>query len=593
MSVFEPQLEEKELSQYLTEIDQKLESDANKFQYGDGVYVGTAKLREFYKGKHWSYRKEGGGAMRTYNYCYSVVENMTAFLANETPETHSVPRDITDPVERARSEGITELLSEVHRINKLPIQFQKGVRVGSLTGVSFIFGAVWDDDAKAIRYWNIENPENIRPIWRDSNFSEMEGFVNRYRITVKSFQKQFKTQLEERGITVDDVRGYAKVPQKPAKGAVSEPNYTKASDGGTDVPMLEVMEYYDDTFYMAKLTSQDGKRDGVVVDFFKHDYGFVPGIFIPNIHLPGEAKGTSDIENILDAQVAYNESKSNEEDIVRQVAFSALWGKNLDNYSVIDTGVGQIYNFNDEADLQAVPRSANPVVLDNFERAIQGDLINLSGQNQALYPGGARQVLASTGRALSVLMQGINNKVSLRKTFWKDALETLNRNILILCEKKITNGKLLIDGNYRTDVFISSVLLRDVTEEINKFNAKLQSMTTTQKNLGIPSPSEEQKLMKEELKDPIFSVEISRQPGLLQAILQQMVQQELQAQAAAQGGGEQNPELAILGAGEGEEPGAAQPISTPQQRTRRASPEGEVRAQGQRATGVPLARTTR
>lgn len=595
MSVFEANLEEKELSEYISEVNQQLESDNIAFRHGDGVYVGSDVLRQFYKGQHWSYRKEGGGAMRTFNYCFTIVENMTAFLANETPETHSQARDIADPIEGARAEGITELLSEVHRINKLPIQFQKGVRIGSLTGVSFIFGPIFDAQTKGIRYWNIENPENIRPIWSDENFSEMIGFINQYEMNLAVFKKKFAKQLEERGIDPGSISGMDKTSGagKRAEGSISEPMYKKSTiQGMGDVKKVVIQEYYDDEYYEMKLISGSSK-EGVVIDFFKHDYGFVPGYWITNIHLPGEAKGTSDIENVLDAQVAYNEAKSNEEDIVRQVAFTALWGRNLDNYSVIESGVGQIYNFNDEADLRAMPRSENPVVLSNFEGSIQGDLINLSGQNQAMYPGGARQVLASTGRALSVLMQGINNKVSLRKTFWKDMLETLNRNILILAEKKIPKAKELIDGNYRTDVFISSVLLRDVTEEINKFNAKLQSMTTTQKNLGIPSPNGEQKLMKEELKDPIFGVEISRQPGLLQQVIQQAVQQAMaQDQGAGAGGAEANPEQAILGGGEGE-PAGSQPAATPQQRNARTSPEGAVRAEGQRKTGVSAVRAKR
>lgn len=598
MSVFDTSLEEKELSDYMTEVDGQLESENSSFVNGDGIYVGSKMLRDFYKGRHWSFRKEGGGAMRTYNYCSTVVENFTAFLANETPESHSQPRDISDPIDRARSEGITEFINEIHRINKLSIQYQKGVRIGSLTGVSFVFGPVYDDATKVIRYWNIENVENIRPIWRDENFTEMLGFINDYRINLAAFKKQFKAQLAARGIDPATLKALDKGNSATtiAKGGVSEPMWERGNKNGmSDVPMVRVKEYYDDTYYMVKLVSGNSK-EGIVVDFIKHDYGYVPGYWVPNIHLPGEAKGTSDIENLLDAQVAYNESKSNEEDIVRQVAFSALWGRNLDNYSVIDTGAGQIYNFNDEADLQAMPRSQNPVVLSNFEQAIQGDLINISGQNQALYPGGARQVLASTGRALSVLMQGINNKVSLRKTFWRDMIETLNRNILILTEQKIKNGKELIDGNYRTEVFISSVLLRDVTEEINKFNAKLQSMTTTQKNLGISSPSEEQKLMKEELKDPIFGVEIARQPGLLQSVIQQAVQMEMQGMGAGGGmpgeEGAVNPEAAILGAGEGE-PAGSQPAATPQQRNARSTPEGEARAQGQRRTGAPAVRATR
>jgi len=498
--------EEKDLESYIQDMDQQLEFENSEFVNGDGIYVGTKILREFYKGKQWIYRKEGGAAMRTYNYCFSVVENMTSFLANETPEIYSVARDISDPIERARSEGITEYLSEIHRLNKLPIQFQKGVRIGSLTGMTFIFGAVYDEATKNIIYQVVESPENIRLIWRDSNFSALDGFINRYKISVKSFKRTFKKQIKERNIDVDNLKEISNSNPK-AEGGLHEPSYKKAS-GTTTVKMIEIREYYDDEFFMSQVV--DGNQKVYNLDFLKHDYGFVPGIAIPNIHIPGEGKGTSDIENVLDSQVAYNESKSNEEDIIRQVAFTALWGKNLDNYSVIQTGVGAIYNFNDEAELNAMPRSANPLVLENFERGVQGDLINLSGQNQALYPGGAKGVLASTGRALSVMMQGINNKVSLRKTFWKDALETLNRNILILTEMKIPGAKELVGGNYRSDVFISSVLLRDVTEEINKFNAKLQSMTTTQKNLGISSPSGEQKLMKEELKDLCRNIKTAR-----------------------------------------------------------------------------------
>lgn len=582
MSVFVKDPTEIELSNYVDEVDQQLETANSRFVYGDGVYVGVNILREFYKGKHWSYRKEGGGTMRTFNYCFTIVENMTAFLANESPEMHSQPTDVSDPIERARSEGIDQLLNEVHRANKFPLMFQKGARCGSLNGVSFIFGAIWDDDAKMIRYWNIENPENIRPIWRDSNFNEMEGFVNRYYINPASFQKKYANQLRERGINLSEIKPFSVVVKKvPSSG--DKPGYTRQNNLGQ--PMYEVQEYYDDTYYMVRVLGDGGTK--IVVDFIIHDYGFVPGYWIPNTHLPGEPTGTSDIENVLDAQVAYNESKSNEEDIIRQVAFSALWGKNLDDYSVIQTGMGSLYNFNDEAELNAMPRSTNPLILEQYQRDIQGDIVNLSGQNQALYPGGAKSVLASTGRALSVLMQGINNKVALRKNFWKDALETLNRNILILAEKKIPQAKVLINGNYKTDVFISSVLLRDVTEEINKFNAKLQSMTTTQKNLGIPSPSEEQKLMKEELKDPIFGVEIARQPGLLQQILAQLLQTQQQNAESAAGaaGGTENPELAIMNEG-GE---GASPMPAPQQRGASAtSPEGAVSASGQRATGVTV-----
>jgi len=592
MSVFISNPTEKELSDYIDDMSQQLETAASRFVNGDGIYVGSEKLREFYKGKHWSYRKEGNGVMRVFNYCFTVVENMTAFLANETPECHSTPRDTSDDVERVRSEGIDQFLGEIHRVNKFGLTFQKGARCGSLTGVSFLFGPVWDADSKIIRYNNIENPENIRPIWKDSNFNEMEGFINTYYINPATFAKKYDKQLKERGIKLDSIKPMRVVTQQMPANANSK-SWTRSVNLGQDMYCVE--EYYDDTYFETRLKGDGGKV--IIVDFYEHGYGFLPGYLIPNCHVPGEPGGTSDIENLLDAQVAYNESKSNEEDIIRQVAFTSLWGKNLDNYSVIETGVGSLYNFNDEAELNAMPRSANPLVLERYQQDIQGDIINLSGQNQALYPGGAKSVLASTGRALSVLMQGVNNKVSLRKDFWKNALETLNRNILILAEKKIPKASILIGGNYRVDVFISSVMLRDVTEEINKFNSKLQSMSTTQKNLGIPSPTEEQKLMKKELEDPIFGVEISRQPGLLHQILAAAAQND-QANAAAAAGGTgagadaSNPELAMMNSNG--ESGETMPMTAPQQRgASMTSPEGAVAATTQRKTGVTVGKSNK
>jgi hypothetical protein len=107
----------KSLAEYVTSIDAQLRHDWTKRVYGDGVYSGYKTLRDFYKGKQWSFKKEGGGTMRTYNYVFTVVENMTAFLTNEAPQMSCPSRDITDAVERAIAEGKTKLLDSIQRIS--------------------------------------------------------------------------------------------------------------------------------------------------------------------------------------------------------------------------------------------------------------------------------------------------------------------------------------------------------------------------------------------------------------------------------------------------------------------------------------------
>lgn len=508
----EPELNKgaKELREYVKALDGHLRSDWYKRVYGDGVYSGYNVLREFYKGKQWSFKKDGNGTMRTYNYTFTIVENMTAFLTNEPPSMSSPAKDITNPVERALAEGRTKILNAIHEENALSLVFQRAARTGSINGDCFIFGAiptfkVNDEGAKtfdSIRYWNIEKPEHIRVIWKDENYTEMAGFVKHYRIELATAKKLFAEQIKKNNLNVQ------------ADQDTENPNQIVE----TDIPMVTIEEVWMENEYLL-LFNNDKK----IAEYIKHDWGYVPLQYVPNIHLPGEPKGTSDIENELDPQQEYNERASDLADIIKEVAKPAYWGKNLDNLTEVRSGQTVIYQVGDDGEINAMPRSGATAPLETYLNDRKNDIIGLSGMNQVLYPGS--QVLQATGRALSVIMQGVNNKIALRKEWWIRAFKDLNKSILFLAEKYITDSDKVIDGFYRTDVFISSVLLRSVSDEINKFQSKVQSLTTTQKNVGIENPSEEQKLMKEELSDEVLATEIAKQPGLLHQILAERVAQ--------------------------------------------------------------------
>ena len=524
------------LAKEITALEGTIRLDWTRRVYGDGVYSGYQTLRDFYKGKQWSFKKEGGGTMRTYNYCFTIVENMTAFLTNEPPQISCPPRNVTDPVERGLAEGRTKLLDAIHDDNALSLVFQRAVRGGSITGDAFIFGAIptfktKEDGTKVfdrIRYWNIEKPEHIQVLWKDENFTEMDGFIKKYRISVESAKRLFKEEIEKNKIVVQ--QDYD----------AENPSATQT----TEVPMVTIKELWMEDEYLLMFNN-----DNKPIHYVKHEFGFVPLQYIPNIHLPGEPKGTSDIEHELDPQQEYNERASDLADIIKEIAKPAYWGKNLDNLTEVRSGQIVIYQVGDDGDIQAMPKSGQTFPLESYLNDRKNDIIALSGLNQVLYPG--NQVLQATGRALSVVMQGVNNKVSLRKEWWVRAFKELNKSILFHAENHIPNAKILIDGYYKTDVFVSSVLLRSVVDEISKFQAKVQSLTTTQHNVGISNPSEEQKLMKEELQDEILATEIAKQPGLLHQILADRVAQMNQAT----GGG-------MTGAGMGGINGAPAPITS-------------------------------
>jgi hypothetical protein len=550
-------LEEKELRDYIVNKNAELDRDYNdrisgvNSSVGDGKKIaGYDNLRKFFEGDHWSYTKEDGTPVRVYNYCRTTVLNYTSFLASEPPEDDVPPRDNTDEFEIARAEEVEKLLTEIKSDNHYPVVFSEAVQNQSLLGDCFIFGPYieWGNTKEQrvprIRFKNIKRTENVRIIWADEDFTEMEGFIFHYRVSVKKAEKIYEKSMRERGVL---------------KLSSAQPTNHQQE---TANPMCTVQIYWDETYMLAMV-------DDIVIDFVIHDWGFIPGIFVKNLSHPTNPWGVSDIEDMLDAQVEYNEAACATRGKINQVAIPHIFYSGEGEPVEYEAGQAQMIKLGTEDRLWPDPMGTSTAPFDTYLENRKQDIHHLSMISEIFY-GGAMTAKA-TGRALSVLMQGVNNKVKSKQQYWKVALEKLNADILRLIEIYAPMGKLLVQGYYKTDIFFPSVLIRDTTEEINKFNMKVQSQYTTMKNLGIPSPKEEQKIMKREWSDIELAIEISRDPSMRMQ-LQGMMAEQLQQQGM--GGG---PQLTEAAGGAGNESGESMPAATanvPQQSP--VSPEGAI-----------------
>lgn len=471
------------------------------------VRAGYTNLRKFFEGDQWSVAKEDGSSMRTHNHCRATVNNYTAFLANETPEIDIPPRDSTDDFELARVKEVEGHVGDVLEDNGFGDEFEKAVQNGSILGDSMMIGPFWDPQEERIWFSNVKRPEHVRIIWDSENHKEILGFIIHMRLTVEKAYKRYQEYYDSIGQL--PVADHATLPHTPSDGIDT---HTKK--------YVDIVQFWDDE-HMTTLVS------GKTVEFENHDFGFVPLIFVPNMPHPTLEWGTSDLEDMLDPQVEYNEQISDQHDILKQIAFPTIFGSNLD-VEEIEAGTSKIYDLGDEAKVFADPRNTNFPFLSNFLQTRKADITMASGLNE-LFTGGSDKVFQATGRALSVIMQPITNRVQGKQRRWKRALQRLVANILILTERFVEGGKELVDGHYKSDIFFSSTLVRDVTDELNKFIQKTQSQYTTMKNIGVPSPKDEQELMKKELADPRLSIEISRSPQL-QLQIEQMIAQRTQQQ---------------------------------------------------------------
>ena len=557
----EKNLTEEQLQNYVIGKDTELEQDYSERIGGVANVIGTGKkiagytnLRNFFEGDHWSYFKNDGTPVRVYNYCRTTVSNYTSFLASEPPEDDVPPRDNTDEIEIARAEEVEKLLEVIKEDNNYPVFFTEAVQNQSLLGDCFIFGPyiewvkIGERKIPRVKFKNIKRIENVRIFWTDEDFNEMDGFVFNYRVSVNKAEKIYEEQMKKRAI--DSL-------------ASSTPhNYPQP----TGYQMCTVKIYWDDRYMLATVEDR-------VVDFVVHEWGFIPGLLVKNMSHPTRAWGVSDIEDMLDAQVEYNEAACATRGKINQVAIPHIFYSGEGEPIEYNAGQAQMIKLGVEDKIWPDPMGQSTAPFDIYLNNRKADIHHLSMISEIFY-GGAMTAKA-TGRALSVLMQGVNNKVKGKQQYWKVAIKKLNANILRLVEIYVPPAKKLIQGYYRTDIFFPAVLIRNVTEEINKFNMKIQSLFTTQKNVGVPSPKEEQKIMKREWEDMSLAIEISRDPKMRLQI-QGMIAEEMRARGA--GGG---PQLTEGEGGAGTEKEESLPASAPNvPQQAPASPEGAVAQRG-------------
>ncbi len=520
-------------------------------------FVGYDALTQFYRGDQWDHDEPPGASQKTDNYCAVIVDNFASLLFDAPVEINCPSQDESDDELEIKSEIKEVLLNRIYEDNDAnEIIFPELSKCGSLYGDAFIKGPLIDknnstDPAKwKVVFYNVENPANIRVIFEDENYKKLYGFIDTTSVSPLKANKAFNNKLKERNIDIKDL-----IKKASARSAQRfQPNINAQQ---TNQKMILKSEYWTSEVMAVFLEDE-------LIDWWWHDYGFVPLEYIKNIHVPNHPYGKSDLEDVIDPQLEYNQTKNDLANALKFLSTINLKGKNLDGIEVLVHGLSKIFNLPEDGELEPIQRSGDPYAsgnqVDNNRRAI----LDVSGISEALMSTVGSNMNPS-GRAMAVALQSVIRKLNPRIKRYQKALKSLNKNIFRLLERYWPKSKQIIMGDYTNEVSIVSTVLRNIVDELSKLQGGVQSLTTTQKNLGIPQPKIEQKRMKKDLMDPILGTQFARQPGLLQ----QMQMSSPEGEPGTPGSDGQ---------------GLA---NTPNQGgTKGVSPEGAIAANNQRASGA-------
>ena len=523
MLKYKPDMTPKELAEFEGELisqyaDHKGETDQDLSFRLDGVaatrgssgkqFVGYRTLEQFYRGDQWDHDEPPGASQRTDNYCATIVDTFSSLLFDAPVEINCPSQDETDELLEMKAEFKEKLLKKIYDDNDADdVVFPELSKIGSEFGDTFLKGPFLDkcgsENKKEwkIRFYNVENPANIRPIFLDENYKELYGFIDTTAISPMRCEKGYGPKLAARGTSVADLM--KKYKTSASMNFRSQPNTTAQQ---TYQKMLRKNEYWTDQIMAIFIEDQ-------LVDWYWHDWGFVPLEFIKNIYVPNHPYGKADHEDSIDPQLFYTVVNNDLANALKFLSTVNLKGKNLDGMEVLVHGLSKIFNMPDDGELDPIQRAGDPYASSNFVTSRRQAILDVSGTSEALMS--SIQSGQVSGRSMSMALQSVIRKLSPKIKRYQKALRSLNRNIFKLLEIYYPETKEIIMGDYSNEVNIISTLLRNIIDEINKMQSGIQSLTTTQKNVGIPQPKIEQKRMKRDLSDPLLGPQTARQPGLL------------------------------------------------------------------------------
>jgi hypothetical protein len=467
-------------------------------------FAGYTRLERFYRGDQWFANEPTGASQRTDNYCAVIVDNISSLVFDDIPEINCIVDDPSDDLASKRAELKEDLIMKVWKDNDFEVEFDSWAKSASLYGDGFLKGP-WMEKVNQfgepiaqelpgswkIRFSHVENPGSIRPIWADTQFKRLLGFIDESRISPVRAEMLYGAMAKARGISLQPtIKNTARNRQDP----------------DTYDPMVNIQEYWTSS-YMAVFVNYK------LLDFYVHNWKFIPLNHVKNIYSPNWPYGKSDLEDVIDPQLSHNRTNNDLANLLRWVSSINLWGKNLEGMQALVAGLSRIYSLPEDGEIHAFEKTGDAYISSTYALQRRSAIIEISGVSDQLLS--SSQTSDSSGRALALAFQGTIRKLNPRMKRFRSAMQDLNSKILRLYEIYYPEVKVVIKGDYRNEVFIASTLTQNIVDTINKLQSGIISLQTAQHEAGINQPKKEQKLIKKFLADPVLGPQIARQPQLL------------------------------------------------------------------------------
>jgi hypothetical protein len=468
-------------------------------------FAGYNTLEQFYRGDQWDKDAAPGASQKTDNYCAVIVDNLSSLIFDDAPELNCPTDDPTDEVAEIKAEMKEKMLWKVWNDNDYEVELDQWAKQTSLYGDGFMKGP-WMEKVDEygnlippgqkgnwkIRFQHIENPASIRLIFADSGNRKLLAFIQDDRIPLSKAMKLYGDLATAKGIKIT--------------ASLNSDPWVSGLDTTSKTPQVNISEMWDNKKMSIYINDQ-------LLDYYEHNWGFVPLQYAKNNYVPNHPYGKSDLEDVLDPQLAHNTTNNDLANLLKWISSVNMWGKNIEGMQALVAGISRIYSLPEDGEMHTFEKTGDPYIANTFVQQRRSAIVEISGMSESMMS--SSQMSNASGRALALAFQGTIRKLNPRAKMFKTCLKHMNENIFKLYEIYFPTTKLIIDGDYRNEVFLPTTLLRNIVDTINKFQSGLISQDTAMREAGVSQPNLERKVMRRDLEDPVLGPQVARQPSLL------------------------------------------------------------------------------
>lgn len=541
--------------------------------------------RDFLLGNQASYtniiglqkKEKRGHTNAVFNYAGKTCIKIYYGLSNNPPNL-KIPGIPVDPnlykIESVRAQGVEDFLDHVLFLNRFWHHTYPRTVMNQITSASGAIKVFFDPKTKQIKLIHKEKMNDLLVGWRGDDAASFDFVIDRNQVTQASVEREFGIRVLP-GAFEGDVQDETMVGGSHEEGGEYGTRSKTSTlspivpSGKTNLPKVWRTDYWDDKINMILINDE-------VVQYVEHTWGFNPWVLVPNIHVPGNPWGLSDIDFLIDPQIEYNEGSNDERDFIRAAVNIKYVAKNMEDFDPesLKTGSGQvIFVEGDDSDFAALPQPVNTFPAETYLTRVKKAIHDLGVPEVAYGTAGG-----DSGRSKAIDYQSLVDVIDDKRKNWTLALNEIAERIQILGYKYFPKE---FFKNPETKEFEVRPIELDwneivpltsserVVNVVNKVSAGILSINSALSELGYKDVEKEIEKLRQEERDPELATIRHKVteliPGVQEAAQQQMVEQ---AQAA--------PPSAAPTLTTGQNTEGKKPMSTGATKTAFSSPKGFI-----------------